>query len=160
MAMNLAGKKKGVQCSINITPYIDILLVLLIIFMVAAPLKQHEEQVRVPQTAVSEQQKKVVQDTLVVDIDINHAIRLNQQAITLDSLGPALTQLFAHRVNKTLLIRGDGKLAYGDVFKILDLAKMSGAADIGFLEMSTGDSGRSAGNTVAHLNPPPRPGRH
>ena len=96
----------------------------------------------------------------MVDIDINHAIRLNQQAITLDSLGPALTQLFAHRVNKTLLIRGDGKLAYGDVFKILDLAKMSGAADIGLLEMSTGDSGRSAGNTVAHLNPPPRPGRH
>ena len=154
MAMALAGKKKGVQCNINITPYIDILLVLLIIFMVAAPLKQHEEQVRVPQTAISKQQKEVVQDTLVVDIDINHGIRLNQQPITLDSLGPALAQLFGHRVNRNLLIRGDGKLAYGDVFKILDLAKRSGAADIALLESSAGEPVRPDRSTTALLRPP------
>jgi biopolymer transport protein ExbD len=156
MAMALAGKKKGVQCSINITPYIDILLVLLIIFMVAAPLKKHEEPVRVPQTAVSEQQKKVVQDTLVIDVDINKGIRLNQQPIGLEALGSALTQLFSHRVNRNLLIRGDGKLPYGDVFKILDLAKQSGAGDIALLESSSGEPGRPDGNTTALLQKPKR----
>jgi biopolymer transport protein ExbD len=143
-----------VQCNINITPYIDILLVLLIIFMVAAPLKQHKEQVRVPQTATSEQQKQVVQDTLVIDIDINHGIKLNQQPVSLDSLGPMLAQLFGHRVNRNLLIRGDGKLAYGDVFKILDLAKRSGAADIALLESSAGEQSHPPGNATALLNPP------
>jgi biopolymer transport protein TolR len=151
MGMALAGGKKGVQCRINITPYIDILLVLLIIFMVAAPLKQHQDPVRVPQTAVSDQQKKVVQDTLVVDIDINHSIKLNMQPITIDSLGVTLTQLFANRVNRNLLIRGDGRLAYGEVFKVLDLAKHSGASDIALLQTSAADTPPPAATTTASL---------
>ncbi len=133
MAMSL-GNKKGVQCKINITPYIDILLVLLIIFMVAAPLKQHEEQIRVPKDAVTPKEKQQTKDILIVDIDINRNLKLNQQDITLDALGTTLPQLFSRRVNKSLLIRGDSDLAYGDVFKVLDLAKRSGAADIALLQ--------------------------
>jgi biopolymer transport protein ExbD len=153
MAMTL-GNKKGVQCNINITPYIDILLVLLIIFMVAAPLKQHEEQIRVPQNAVTPREKQQVKDILVVDIDIDRKLRLNQQDITLDALGNTLSQLFSRRVNKSLLIRGDSELPYGDVFKVLDLAKRSGAGDIALVQ-----SGAAHPDNAARADTAPPAGR-
>ena len=66
MAMTVG--KKGVKHDINITPYIDILLVLLIIFMVASPLRKHEEEVRVPQPPPQNQEKEVKPDLIVVEI--------------------------------------------------------------------------------------------
>ncbi len=138
------GNSKGVQCRINITPYIDILLVLLIIFMVSAPMRKYEEPVRVPQDAVTARQKQEVKDILIIDMDINRNLRLNQQDISFDALGRTLTQLFSRRINKSLLIRGDSELPYGDVFKVLDLAKRSGAADIALLQSSAGHPAKTA----------------
>ena len=132
MSMNVG--KKGYQSDINITPYIDILLVLLIIFMMVAPLKQHEHPVRVPQPAPAIQPKDVKPDSIIVDMDLDHTIRLNQQPITLDKLESTLTEVFSRRAVKNLFIRGDSDLPYGDVFVLLDIAKRSGVADIALLE--------------------------
>ena len=132
MSMNVG--KKGYQSDINITPYIDILLVLLIIFMMVAPLKQHEHPVRVPQPAPATQPKDVKPDSIIVDMDLDHTIRLNQQPITLDKLESTLTEVFSRRAVKNLFIRGDADLPYGDVFVLLDIAKRSGVADIALLE--------------------------
>jgi len=132
MSMNVG--KKGYQSDINITPYIDILLVLLIIFMMVAPLKQHEHPVRVPQPAPATQPKDVKPDSIIVDMDLDHTIRLNQQPITLDKLESTLTEVFSRRAVKNLFIRGDSDLPYGDVFVLLDIAKRSGVADIALLE--------------------------
>ena len=131
--MGMSGfQKKGVRSQINITPYIDILLVLLIIFMVAAPLKKHEESVRVPQPPPLNQEK-VKPDTIVVEIAADHSIQINQLPVTLDTLGPTLFQIYSARANKNMFIRGDAALPYGEVYKVLDIAKQSGAGDIALL---------------------------
>jgi biopolymer transport protein ExbD len=128
------GGKKGVIAEMNITPYIDILLVLLIIFMMVAPLKQHEHPVRVPQPAPATQPKDVKPDSIIVDIDLDHTVKLNNQPITLTDLETTLTQVFARRAVKSMFIRGDASLPYGDVFILLDIAKRSGVGDIALLE--------------------------
>jgi biopolymer transport protein TolR len=133
MSMNVGGKK-GVVAQINITPYIDILLVLLIIFMMVAPLKQHDHPVRVPQPAPATQPKDVKPDSIIVDIDLDHTVKLNNQPITLTDLETTLTQVFARRAVKNMFIRGDASLPYGDVFILLDIAKRSGVGDIALLE--------------------------
>ncbi len=133
MSMTLGNKKY--KSDINITPYIDILLVLLIIFMTVTPLKQHEHPVRVPQPAPATQPKEVKPDSVIVDMDLDHSIKLNQQPITLSELETTLTEVFRRRAVKNLFIRGDAALPYGDVFVLLDIAKRSGVGDIALLEM-------------------------
>jgi len=142
MAMNLG--KKGVKSDINITPYIDILLVLLIIFMVAAPLKKHEQEVKVPKPAPQVQQQDAKPDIIIIDVDLDRTIRINQKPVAMEQLHYTLQEIFRRRANKNLFIRGDGDLSYGDVFKVLDIAKNSGVGDIALLNKSDGKSGSSA----------------
>ena len=135
MGMNIG--KKGYQANINITPYIDILLVMLIIFMVAVPLKQYDHPVRAPQPASEAKPKEVRQDTIIVDMDLDHTVRLNQKVVTLPELESALTEVMQRRTEKQLFIRGDRELLYGDIFVLMDIAKRSGATDIALLEKRT-----------------------
>ncbi len=79
--MGMMVGKKGVKHDINITPYIDILLVLLIIFMVAAPLKQHDQEIRVPKPAPQNQPKDTKPDMIIVDVDADHTVKLNLQPV-------------------------------------------------------------------------------
>jgi len=135
--MGMRAGTKEVQSNINITPYIDILLVLLIIFMVAVPLKQYDHEVRVPQLASSAPPQNVKPDSIIVEMDLDHTIRLNQQIVTLQELESTLREVFQYRTVKNLFIRGDSALPYGDIFVLMDIAKRSGATDIALLEKST-----------------------
>ena len=103
--MGMTDGKKGVVSNINITPYIDILLVMLIIFMVAVPLKQHDHPIRVPQPAPATQPKDVKPDSIIVDMDLDHTVRLNNQVMTLDKLESTLTAVFSRRAVKNMFIR-------------------------------------------------------
>ena len=131
--MSMIVGKKGVQSNINITPYIDILLVLLIIFITTTPIKQHDHPIRVPQPAPTSQPKDVKPDSLIVDMDLDHTVKLNMQPYTLEKLESTLTEVFRRRASKNLFIRADSSLPYGDVFVVMDIARRSGVGDIALL---------------------------
>lgn len=135
MAINMG--KKGYQSEINITPYIDILLVLLIIFMTTAPMQRHDHPVRVPQPPSADQQKKPRTDSLIVEMDLERNVKLNKQPITLEKLESTLTEMFRHSAVKDVFIRGDSSLPYGDIFVLLDIARRSGANNIALLRMNS-----------------------
>lgn len=134
MAMK-TGSGKGPNSDINVTPYIDILLVLLIIFMVIQPRAQYDLEARVPQKDTKEIPQNVIikSDAIVVTIAADGSLAINQDPVTLSQLGTRLFDIYSARQNKNMFIQGDGDLPFGDVVKVIDIAKGSGVKDIGLL---------------------------
>ena len=145
MGMTAGGSGKQ-KSDINITPYIDILLVLLIIFMVIQPVDQYDLEARVPEKSQDEEllkQKKikVISDTIVVSIDDKSNLMINADPVNLEQLGPRLFQIYSARQNKNMFVRGSKDLPFGMVVKVIDVAKGAGVGDIGLItdEEVTGD---------------------
>lgn len=131
MGMNVSGKK-GAMADINITPYIDILLVLLIIFMVITPIRQMDLDVKVPQTS-NDTEGAIDPSVIVVSIDESAQIAINQEETTIARLGAQLQEIYSARANKNMFISASAKLPYGDVVRVIDIAKGAGVGDIGLL---------------------------
>jgi biopolymer transport protein TolR len=144
--MSMAVGKKGVKAEINITPYIDILLVLLIIFMTVAPMKPHDHPIKIPQPAIVTPPTNVPDETIIVDMDLDKTVKLQTESVTLNELESKLTALFSRRMYKGMFIRGDQALAYGDIFVLLDIAKRAGAKDIALLDKGY-EHGSSGGSS-------------
>jgi len=134
MAMS-TGTSGGPSSDINITPYIDILLVLLIIFMVIQPTIQYDLEARVPQEMPEDLPEDLIikSDAIVVSIDTQGALRINQDDVTLDLLGTRLFDIYSARANKNMFIQGDEDLPFGDVVNVIDIAKGAGVGDVGLL---------------------------
>lgn len=133
MSMAVASKK-GPKSDINITPYIDILLVLLIIFMVITPVRQMDLDVKVPQAQEGDQTQAVVDPSIIV-VSVSEAmvIAINNDQTDIGSLGLRLQDIYSARANKNMFISASPKLPYGDVVKIIDIAKGAGVGDIGLI---------------------------
>ncbi len=133
MSMNVGGKK-GSMSDINITPYIDILLVLLIIFMVITPVRQMDLDVKVPQTSNDPGQKTQADpNVIVVSIGESARIAINQEETSIANLGSKLQEIYSKRANKNMFVSASAKLPYGDVVHVIDIAKGAGVGDIGLL---------------------------
>jgi len=132
MAMKVGGKKGSIS-DINITPYIDILLVLLIIFMVITPVRQMDLDVKIPQTSENAEPGAVDPNVIVVSISEAFQIAINQEQTTIGNLGAKLQEIYSARANKNMFVSASAKLPYGDVVKVIDIAKGAGVGDIGLL---------------------------
>lgn len=142
MSMSTSSRR-GPKSDINITPYIDILLVLLIIFMVIQPRTQYDLDARVPQKPPENLEQNVVvrSDAIVVSLDSSGSMRINGDPVTLDQLGARLFDVYSARANKNMFIQGDADLPFGDIVRIIDIAKGAGVGDIGLMSNTPGSGG-------------------
>ena len=144
------GAGEGAVPRINVTPLIDVLLVLLIIFMVITPVKPSKFEAKVPAEPKDQQQLDVKPNPLTLVVSINRETRSislnNESAGTVDdptALTAKLTDIFSQRttngvfregtneVEKTIFIKSPTLVKYGDVVKVIDAAKMAGASPVG-----------------------------
>jgi biopolymer transport protein ExbD len=126
-------KGKKVLVNINVVPYIDILLVLLIVFMVITPIKQLELDVKVPQSSADAEPGPPDPNVIVVSISDTAQVTINGVEQSLSQLGAELMRIYSARANKDMFISASAKLPYGDVVRIIDIAKGSGVGDIGLI---------------------------
>ncbi len=134
MAMS-TGMIRGPKSDINITPYIDILLVLLIIFMVIQPTTQYDLRARVPNKPPEDLPENVVikSDAIVVAISLEGEISINKDPVILNQLGTRLFDIYSARANKNMFVQAHNELPFGDVIRVIDLAKGAGVGDIGLM---------------------------
>ena len=129
-----AGCPKRTRPSINVTPLIDVLLVLLIIFMVIAPHRPAKLPVKAPQP-LPPNSPPAPAETLMLTVTTDLQMRLNSTPINIEDLPALLSNLMQDRSTdqKTLFIRAPGGLRYDPVLLLVDLAKGAGVSTIGLL---------------------------
>ena len=137
MAM-LSRAGAGPKSDINITPYIDILLVLLIIFMVIQPTTQYDLEARVHEKPPEDLPENVVvkSDAIVVAMSLDGEISINQDPVSLNQLGTRLFDIYSARANKNLFVQAHDELPFGTVIRVIDLAKGAGVGDIGLMTLT------------------------
>ena len=138
--MKFRRKSAGPKADINITPFIDILLVLLVIFMTITPLTPKGLPAQVPQPPPPGAPPPKPDDTLiVVTIDKAGVIKVNQDVTDIKELGPKLQGIFATRNERVMFVNAHPELLYKDVVDVIDVGKGAGVDKIGIMtEQITG----------------------
>jgi biopolymer transport protein ExbD len=121
--MAVGGPGGGPKSDINMTPMIDVLLVLIIIFMVITPLTPHGLEALVPQPPPPGRQADVDNlRTVVISIDQDHKFMINQESTDEARLGPRLEEIFKTRAERVVFVKGDPSLEFRWVAEAIDIA--------------------------------------
>jgi biopolymer transport protein TolR len=128
------GGSGGPKADINMTPMIDVLLVLIIIFMVITPLTPKGLEALVPQPPPPNQKQSLSdQRTVVIVVDQNHNYSINNEPSTEEKLGERLTEIFKTRAERVVFVKGDPGLDFMWVAKAIDIAHGAGIDKVGLM---------------------------
>jgi biopolymer transport protein TolR len=131
MAMGGQGDDRRVMAEINVTPLVDVMLVLLVIFMVTAPMMQQGVQVNLPK---ADTKAMTTQDeTVVVTVNKSGKVFINKDEIPASDLRNRLTAMFAAREKKEVFLKADGGVPYGEVVRTMADIKGAGIERLGMV---------------------------
>ena len=133
------GPKGGQSANMNVTPLIDVLLVLLIIFMVITPLTPKGLEALVPQPPPPNQKQQATPDRTIVVQLIDHGagnppgLKINQDEATWENLQGRLEDIFKTRAEKVMFVKGDDNVPFADVASVIDIAHSAGVDKVGLI---------------------------
>jgi biopolymer transport protein TolR len=140
MAIDISSSRDSTTIAqINVTPLVDVMLVLLVIFMVTAPIIQQGVQVNLPQAKAAA--IPGTEELLVVSIAKNGKIYLNDNVMTLDELGSKIRAIRANQADKQVYVRADQDVRYGLVMKTIGELKQAGVERVGMVTRPTLEDG-------------------
>ncbi|MBI2187427.1 MAG: biopolymer transporter ExbD [Acidobacteria bacterium] len=125
---------------INVVPLVDVMLVLLIVFMVAAPMLQRGVEVNLP---VASRSQEIASDRVFVDLPVSYRedrrVYIDKEPVRLDFLAERVTQLMLNRTDKLVYLRGDGEVNLQELMEVFDRLKEAGIQNVGIISRLPGE---------------------